>query len=262
MKSAAGSQHGPDRALARPVAILAAMRRELATLEAQTEVSRTWRTPSFRAVHGRLDGIEVVLASTGEGAGNALRGAESLFELFDFERVIIVGVSGAISPSLSPGTLLAAGDVVETGAQVPPPPPEGGLLRNALVEAGAIPATFLSSRRILCTAREKAEAIAQLPPGTVAAVDLETAAFARAAGKRGLPYVAIRVVSDSATETLPMDFNALRDPSGALDGRRVALQALFRPWLIAPLWTLRARIRLCSDILARAVRATLAGETP
>lgn len=242
--------------LERRIGILAAMRRELASLEAHTEIASIRRTPFFRAVEGRLDGRAVILASTGEGAENAQKGAESLFSEFAFDRVVIVGLAGAISPALVPGTVLAITQIVERGAQVPAPDP--GLLRRLLAVKGAIPATLVTTSKILCTAREKEEAAARVPGNVMAAVDLETATFARAAGSRGIPYVAIRAISDTTTESLPVDFNEMRDATGALDTRRIVLNALLRPHLLAPLWKLRARSRLCSRQIAYAVRASLA----
>jgi adenosylhomocysteine nucleosidase len=240
----------------RRIGIFAAMRRELASLEAHTEISRIRQTPSFRAVEGRLEGRDVILASTGEGAENARKGAESLFAEYAFDGVVIMGLAGALSPALAPGSVLAITEILDRGAQVPAPDP--GLLRRLLGVKGAIPATLYTTSKILCTAREKAEATARIPGNVMAAVDLETATFARLSGSRGIPFVAIRAVSDTATESLPVDFNELRDATGALDMRRIVLSALLRPRLLAPLWRLRSRSRLCSRQLASAVRAALA----
>jgi adenosylhomocysteine nucleosidase len=239
------------------VAIVAALDRELAALRASTAVVRHWREGTVRAVLGRLAGIPVILARTGDGAGNAARGVELLLDRLPVGSVMVVGAAGALSPHLEPGRVLVAREVIEEGQSVPLP--DAGWLRRALRDAGATPATFVSTRDLLCTARAKAEAYARLSRGTAAAVDLETAAYARAAGERGLPYVALRAISDAAEESLPVDFNALRDATGAVDGRRVALTTLARPSLLVPMWRLRGRIALCSENLARAVSALLSG---
>jgi adenosylhomocysteine nucleosidase len=197
---------------------------------------------------------------TGDGADNAERGARALLSRLPVERVIILGAAGALSPGLVPGTVLAASTVIDLGR--PAPPPDPAWLGSVLVRTKAVPATLVSGRDILCTPRAKAEAYAALPAGTVAAVDLETAAYARAAAERGIPYVALRAVSDAAEESLPVDFNALRDGSGAVDRRRVALKAAMSPSLVFPLWRLRGRISACAENLAIAVHALLAGGAP
>lgn len=242
------------------VAILAAMDEELAGVRALTRVTRRLRVGRCAIALGQMEGFPVLLACTGDGARNAERGAREVYDRFPVVGAVIVGVSGGLSPALEPGTVLAARDVVEEGR--PAPPPDPAWLRRALRDTGATAATFLSSRDVLCTARDKRQAYAGLPPGSVASVDLESAAFARAAADGGIPYVALRAIADTAEETLPLDFSVLRDATGAIDRRRVALRVLRRPALVVPLWRLRRRVGLCSENLRRAVRALLAGGLP
>jgi adenosylhomocysteine nucleosidase len=248
----------PDPGTTGPIAILAALRRELAALETNMTISRQFREGSLQASVGRLEGVEVILACTGDGPDNAASGVQALLDRYPVGSVIVVGIAGGLSPSLSPGGLLVAHDVVEDGQSVPAP--DARWLQRARRDTGATPATFVSTRNILCTPRDKAEVYSSLPGGGVAAVDLETATIARAASRRGLPYAALRAVSDTAEESLPMDFNALRDHTGAVSNRRVILRAMSRPGIIPSLWDWRARVSLCSDNLARAVRSLLAGD--
>ena len=258
MRQPAGAASGVQPEASGTVAILAALRREISPLEARTTISRRWRSGWFRAARGILDGTDVILASTGDGAENAASGARALLDHHPVRRVIVVGVAGALSPALAHGGLLLAREVLDES--VPVSGPDSAWLQRALRGTGAIPATIVSSRTILCTRRAKREAYHRLPRGTVAGIDLETATFARAASERGIPYIALRAISDVAEESLPMDFNALRDGTGAVDVRRVVLQALSRPRLLLSLWSYRGKMALCSENLAGAVRTLLAGE--
>jgi adenosylhomocysteine nucleosidase len=256
MRSDAGVAPGAEIA-EKAVAILAALDRELSGLRSRVAASGRWKEGPVRAVLGRLRGIPVILGSTGDGAANARRGARALLDRFPAGSVMVIGVAGALSPHLEPGRVLVAREVLEEGGPVPPPDPLW--LHRALRETGAAAASFVCTPGMLCTARAKADACSRLPRGAVAAVDLETAAFARVAAERGLPYVALRAVSDAAEESLPLDFNALRDATGAVDSLRVVLAALRRPSRLLPLWRLRGRINLCSENLARAASALIAG---
>ena len=242
------------------VAILAAMEEEIGALRTRLRAARRMRVGRSDLVFGRLEGVPVLVARTGDGAENAARGAAVLFDRFPVRGAVVVGISGGLSPALEPGTLLAARDIIEDGRAAPPP--DAVWLGRLLRDTGATPATFVSSRDLLCTARAKQEAYASLPQGSVASVDIESAAFARAAAGRGIPYVALRAVSDPAEESLPLDFNGLRVGSGGIDRRRVALRALRRPGLVVPLWRLRRRASLCSEALRRAVSTLLAGGVP
>jgi adenosylhomocysteine nucleosidase len=239
------------------VAILAALRREIAPLEARLSRSERFTKGSLRISTGFLDGTEVITACTGDGVENAARGAETLMEQYQVGQLIVVGIAGGLSPALPLGALLVARQVVEEGRWAPAP--DAGWLQRARRDTGAIPATIVSTRDVLCTVKDKAAIYSSLKEGGVAAVDLETATYARAAARRGLPYVALRAIADTAEESLPMDFNTLRDRTGAVDGRRVALRALGRPRLLPVLWDWRGRVSLCAESLARAVQTLLAG---
>jgi adenosylhomocysteine nucleosidase len=239
------------------VAILAALDRELAGLQSRVTAAGRWSDGKARAILGRLEGRPVILGSTGDGAANAARGARAILDRFPADFVIVVGVSGALSPRLEPGRVLVAREVRDAEGVIPPPDPL--LLHRALRATGASAASIVCTPDLLISSRAKAEAFAALAEGTLAAVDLETAAFARAASERGLPYVALRAISDAAEESLPLDFNALRDGTGGVDTRRVALAALKRPSLLVPLWRLRGRVAHCAGNLARAAGALLAG---
>ncbi|HEV8337889.1 MAG TPA: hypothetical protein VGR67_15865 [Candidatus Polarisedimenticolia bacterium] len=248
-----------EAAIFTKVAIVAALEREIRALRPALRAERRWKDGSIQAEEGSLGGIPAVLASTGDGARRAESGARDVLDRFEAQCLVILGVAGGLSPHLEAGKIVAAREVIDETGGVPPPDPLH--TRRLLRRTGATPAIFVCTRSILCAAREKSEAYARLPWGTeAAATDLETAAFARAAAERGLPYVALRAISDPAEESLPLDFNALRDSEGSVDGRRVALAALARPWLVPSLWHLRTRVALCSESLARAAGAFLAGD--
>jgi len=107
----------------------------------------------------------------------------------------------------------------------------------------------------------KAAARAVAPIGPVA-VDLETAAYARVAAGRGVPYAVVRAISDGADEELPLDFERYRRPDGTLDRARVLRHALGHPATLAPLWRLKRRMDLCSQRLADQVSAWIEGMRP
>lgn len=239
------------------VAIVAALAEEVSGLRSLLANSRRLPQERGRAWSGTIDGVSVILACTGVGASNAARGARELLARHAVRRLIVVGVSGALAPSLLPGGILVGREVVD--GDEPVPSPDRSWVERILELHGGIAATLLASPVILTTPEAKARAYAALPAGAPAAVDLETASFAREAAARGVSYVAVRVVSDTASESLPLDFNLLRDRSGGVDRLRVAAAAAVRPSSIVHLWRLRGRMALCSRGLARFVRGILAG---
>jgi len=83
-----------------------------------------------------------------------------------------------------------------------------------------------------------------------AAVDMESAALSKKAAEWGVPFYAIRAVSDRAEEDMPLDFNTYRDAAGRFSRARIALAALARPFTTIPaLLRLDRNCRIAADSL-------------
>jgi adenosylhomocysteine nucleosidase len=199
----------------------------------------------------RFGRTEALLLVTGEGPENAAGAAERLLDSVAVSAVVVVGVAGGLTEDLPAGALLVAREVRD--GDLPVPAPDLGWLTRVRDDPGVLGGTIVSRRSMPCTRESKASVHGGLTPGEPAVVDLETAAVARVAAGRGVPYIAVRAVSDTAGESLPLDFNRFRDPSGGIDRMAIARHALLRPGLIAPLWRLRKRVALCNESLARMI---------
>ncbi|HKQ61431.1 MAG TPA: hypothetical protein VJS92_09060 [Candidatus Polarisedimenticolaceae bacterium] len=236
--------------------VLTALPEELAPLAARTQVVVRERIARCRVHRGSLAGRPIVLASTGEGRSCAQRGAAALIERFAPERVLVLGVSGGLTPGLAPGDLLVAGQV--WAGTAPVPPPDRRWVEHARGRRGTMEAMVVSTDRILCTPAEKTalrhELAADARP---AAVDLESAAYAWAAAARGVPYVVVRSILDPAEEALPLDLNLCLTADGRVDRARVAGRLLLHPRNLGLVWNLRQRLRSCARRLAELVEELL-----
>lgn len=243
--SRASTAGGPSGGL---TAVVAALPRELAALRRRLGVERRWRRGACRLWHARLGELPLVLATTGMGAERARHGAEALFEVPGIRRLVVTGVSGGLDPTLQPGALVVARELIE-GERRLAPAPDPGLLAAALAAGGVVPVSVVTERTILATPERKAELLRRLAPQGPAAVDLESATFARAAARHGLPYLVLRAISDSAGEALPFDPERCSDGKGGISHARVVASALARPRSFAALWQLRRRVAACSRSL-------------
>ena len=210
----------------------------------------------MRFVEGELGRSKVVAVCTGEGCESASEGARALLDRFPVERLVVLGFAGGLSPSLEIGALLVARRVLD--GHGPSPDPDAVWSARLARRCGARPATFYTSRRLLGTAASKQDAWRRLGADGAAAVDLETAAVAALAHSRGVPYVALRAISDAAEETLPVPLDRFLDERGRI--RRLALlrRAVLQPGLVPGLLALRRRAALCSERLADALCDLLA----
>jgi len=205
----------------------------------------------------RLPG-DVVAAATGEGPRNAARAAAVLCARHRPALLVGAGVAGALSSDLIVGDILVARRVLDSTGWAPPP--DEKLVSRASAMPGARSGTLLSVDRPLVTAAEKAEWASKVGEAP-AAVDMESAAWARAAAAQGVAYLVVRAVSDDALEELPGYLSRCMDEDGGIRRSAVALRALAQPSTIPTLLQMRRRVRDCADRLAAFVDHFLAGNT-
>ena len=167
--------------------------------------------------------------------------------------VLTCGFAGGLNPELK------LGDVVFEMANMPITPslsPPGGErvsvrtgegLFSKLLAAGAKPAKFICADRVATTAAEKKK----LRDETGAdAVEMESAAIHAVCAEHGIPSVTIRVISDTAGEDLPLDFNALAKPDKNLDFGKLAWAIAKSPGKIGALMELQKKTRFAAERLA------------
>ena len=238
-----------SEALCRRTAVIATMYAEIAPLIARCTVERRQRWGDCNARVGRIGDTDVVLAWTGEGAEMAARGLQALLDRVPVDRVLGIGVAGGLTPLLEPGDLVVGNRMLSgTGAVKGP---DSRWVDRALALGGARAGTLLTSKRMLCTAAEKAAAwVALRGSAETATVDLESAAWANVSGEHGVSFMGLRAVCDTAREDLPFDLNECVDEAGRVSRFKVARKALLRPSAMRDLWDLRRRVAACSRQLA------------
>jgi len=176
---------------------------------------------------------EVSVLITGIGQENAGTSAREFLATQTPSLVLTCGFAGGLNPKLATGSVLFA-----TG--------DAGL-GDKLIAAGAEPAEFFCAARIITTAAEKQE----LRRCTGAdAVEMESAAIQALCRERGVPCATVRVISDSANEDLPLDFNRLSKPDLSLHYGKLALAVAKSPGKIGALLRLQKQTRFAAERLA------------
>ncbi|RJR42582.1 MAG: hypothetical protein C4567_06900 [Deltaproteobacteria bacterium] len=150
-----------------------------------------------------------VLALTGMGEEAAAAAAEGAVALWQPRILVSLGFSGALLPGLAPGHLVLGesfrhydpqnGRLEEVAAPAPPRPLAA--LAAQLTTAG-LPAALgscVTTPGILHKGRQGGP----LRPLPQPVLDLETAALAAVAGAAGIPFLALRVITDTGGEEIP-----------------------------------------------------------
>ena len=215
-----------------PILIVAALDRELAPLASKN--------------HPALAFLE-----TGEGIINVERHLEPWLEKRNARKVLSIGFAGALSQSLKAGDLVIAEEVRNASVL-----PDAKLLTAARRVSTDDPwihfGVALTSNEILCKAQSK-RVLAESLADEIGAVDMESTAIAGICGRRGLPFLIVRSITDLLDEDLPLDFNQYRNCDGRVDSKQVMKAALLRPRALRGLWQLRKRSQLCAERMAEFV---------
>jgi adenosylhomocysteine nucleosidase len=194
----------------------------------------------------RRDGLSslgdgALLAVSGMGGARAAIAARSLVEAGALA-LMSFGLAGGLDPTLSAGTVVLPSEVISRGgARFSTSTDWREQLGAAIAKQRPVAAgTLLSSAAAIGTVADKAAAFRET--GAVA-VDLESLAVAEVSAAHNLPFIAVRVIVDTAADVLP------RAVMAASRGGQVNFRRLIGGLAVAPL-DLIALIRL-----ARAYRA-------
>lgn len=202
-----------------PILAIAAEAREFAGLlrHASTVEALDW--PLSFARKATIGGQPWVLAANGPGPALAHEAVSISCARTAVRAVVSIGYCGGLDPALVVGDIFAATEV-RCGADA------GGY--PAMPMAAPHTGRLLSGNRVAVTRAEKAE----LFQSGGSAVEMEAGAVAAVAELLRLPFYCVRVVSDTAGEEMPLDFNRFRDQTGRFSRTLIAMAAAMRPWLI------------------------------
>jgi adenosylhomocysteine nucleosidase len=223
------------------VALVAALEREVRPL------IKHWRV-SIREHAGRryrfFENGEAVVVCGGIGAEAARRAAEAVIAVYLPRAVYSVGYAGALNAVLKVGDVLKPARIIDAG--------DGS---SASVANGQ---GTLLSHRVVASAAQKATLHQSYG---AQAVDMESSGVARAAEVRGVPFAAVKVISDEFDFELPATERFV-DTEGRFQQVRFALFVAIRPWLWGRVIQLARNSARASRALCAELQKILAEEVP
>ena len=168
-----------------------------------------------------------LIGLSGAGPGAALRCSAALIES-GATALISWGCAAALDPGMNPGDLILPSRIACTdGATIDPDAAWRERLSRKLEARLPVYSGLLAeSERVVASALEKHAIFANTG---ARALDMESAAAARAAQQFGIPFLAVRSIVDPADVTLPPSIHAAFDEHGMLNVPNMVLRALLRP---------------------------------
>ena len=183
---------------------------------------------------GTIAGNDALLVANGMGQQRAAA-AVAAADSFRPDAIVSTGFCGALDDQLAVADVIAATEVIGGGCVYPARPIEAPR-HGAIVSVGRVAQTAAEKRKLRETG--------------ASAVEMEAAAVADAAERRGLPFFCVRAVTDLADESMTNDFNRALRNDGHLDTIVILRGALVRPALRVPeLLRLRRRCVRAAEAL-------------
>jgi nucleoside phosphorylase len=224
------------------IAIIAALEREIHPLV------KSWQTTVVEH-EGRsftfYESNYAVVVCGGIGAESARRAAEAAIVKYSPEVIISAGIAGALVPELH---------VAETIFPVLVIDAQDGSRHETAIKNAPVANTPLG--RTTLVSFPKITGIAQKQQLAKSygaqAVDMESAAVARASMTHNLRFVAIKSISDEYDFEMPEMSQFVCN--GQFQEKRFALHVLLRPWLWLPVLRLARNTKLASENLCAWLR--------
>lgn len=182
---------------------------------------------------------------TGMGRDNAERAIKLILGQVKPSVVLTCGFAGGLNPALKHGEVVFNAE-------------DGTRLHSKLKDAGATPVNFFCARRVAITSTEKMN----LWRGTgLDAVEMESETIREICTENFIQSATIRVISDDATEDLPLDFNTLLTPAQKIHYGKLSWALVRSPWKLAELLAFQQKAidaaKALAGYLDKAVKAGL-----
>jgi len=175
------------------------------------------------------------------------------------ECLVSFGIAGGLSPDLKPGDIVLSSEVIDGDRRWV----GGDSLRAQIDELvgriGAVEGAVLGAQTVIAGERDKRRAWQET--GAIA-VDLESAAVARAGAALGIPFIVLRAIADPAARDLPPAALAPLRDDGTPSLGRVVRSVMRRPRQLPTLFAVAREARQALAALvdpAHALRSVLGG---
>jgi len=242
------------------IGLVAAMPQEIAPLLKRIRVQERLRLGRFRSYRFTLANLDCLLIETGIGARRAGAATRTLLEALRPDLILSFGIAGAVENGLHIGDVVAGSRVysLEDGVPGRPialaslPPQAQQAAAHVLQDCGArlVPGTIVTTPGSQTISTRPLEFLHPV-------LEMETAAVAWIASERGIPLLALRAISDTPAEPIPIPIEDIYDKEYRMRTGRMIWAIVRRPGLLPRLILVERNSRRAEENAAIAVAAIL-----
>lgn len=234
------------------VLFIFALNAESGALTDLLEDSQYAQGPSFVERSGTLAGKQVVVAEVGVGAEAAARGTADCLAIHQPKWVVTAGFAGGLSAGLKKGHIVMADEVVDLAGRVLSPDHK---VDRTTASSGLHVGRLLTVDRIL---REPQEKLALGQQHGAIACDMESFAIAEVCRQAGVPWLSVRIISDTVDDLLPPEIERLLAEKSLAGKFTTAAAAIINRFsAVGDMWQLYEDALKCSQRLARFLKGVV-----
>lgn len=229
------------------VAFVCALPMELSPLKRTLKLEKT-RNGGLEVYRGTIGTQPVVAIVTGMGTALAAEKLARLLDAVEVERVVVVGITGAVHAEAAIGSLVLPAVVVNglTGDEYQPHPLGGGRAEGKMWTTDTLITDL--------------DVVAGLRKNGVVAMDMETAATAEVCERRGIPWSVFRTISDRVTDgVLDEEVFQLSNLDGSPNVKAVISYVVRRPGRLPAMARMMREAKLATERAAEAAIAAVSG---
>jgi nucleoside phosphorylase len=233
-------------------AIFSAFPHELKQIVKNFKITREVESP-FKIFSAEHPLHEVILVETGMGSHNAEAAFEYVLAKFSPDFVVSAGFGGALYDGAAVGDLIYGSKFFLIDEKVEDTIELSDAARIFSRLSGTVSmreGTILTLQRWM----KKSEIKQIVPRLPLPVCDMETFPLAKLSMRKGLPFFAIRSITDRADEELSLELLDISDESGQYRLSRALRLILSRPKLISEVAKLGRNSRIASNRLWHAVK--------
>lgn len=234
-----------------PIAVFFALEAESGCFEDRLKHAEHLHAAAFKTVSGTLHGVDFLVVQTGAGQKSAREVAQTVCRAHSPRMIISAGFAGALTKGLKKEDLLFPAEIL--CKDQPILTLQSNLKTEILPEESQLGGRLLTVDQIAADPKTKQELGVKFQ---AQAVEMESYSVAQTAREMDLPFISIRVISDSVDETLPQDVQKLAEQKTTASRLGAAFSmVLGRPSSVKDLWGLYQTSVSASARLADALEA-------
>ena len=244
-----------------PIFILGALREEISQIRKLMIVKEQFKARHADVWIGTWEGVGIVLVRTGIGKDCALIAMKEVLKRTVPALVLSVGYAGALDLSLNVGDLVVADKILEIdlgttfSKSYPVNSPKLNSFKGLISqeEIKVYKGSLLTVNQVISDSSTKQEL------GVchqALAVDMETSSLIAHSIEKQIPFVSVRVISDTMDQSL-MNISSLVDEKGEVSKVKAGWYAITHPHIIKNLISLRSQSQKATANLTKILGAFL-----